>query len=208
MHELPPLRHIRRGTVLDVHRAILPETARLKPSSDKLLAAARALEPPHRFAVLSPADMVLHSMVHLFHNDDLSHGLRDLSDLDLLLRHHGRAPRFWEQLLARARELDLARPLHYGLRYAHRLLATPVPPDVLVAAAVGGPGRFATTLGDALWIRALRPRHASAADRWTPLALFALYVRAHWLRMPPFLLVRHLTVKALRLHEDPTPASP
>ncbi len=202
MHELPPLRHIHRQNVLDVHHAILPETARLKPSSAKLLAAARPL-PGHRYAVLGPTDMVLHSMVHLFHNDDLSHSLRDLSDLDLLLRHLGRSPSFWSELVERARELDLARPLHYGLRYTHQLLATPVPRETLVAASVGGPGRVMTVIGDWLWSRALRPQHSTASDMWTPVAMFALYVRAHWLRMPPLLLLRHLTVKALRLHEEP-----
>ena len=207
MHELPPLRHIQRQNVLDVHHAILPETARLKPSSAKLLSAARPLANSQRFAVLSPVDMVLHSMVHLFHNDDLSHALRDLSDLDLLLRHLGRVPGFWSDLLVRARELDLARPLHYGLRYAQARLATPVPQDTLAVAGEGGPNWLAAALGDQLWARALRPQHASATDAWTPLAMFALYVRAHWLRMPPVLLLRHLTVKALRLHEVPATAS-
>lgn len=208
MHELPPLRHIQRQNVLDVHHAILPETARLKPSSAKLLSAARPVANSQRFAVLSPIDMVLHSMVHLFHNDDLSHALRDLSDLDLLLRHLGRVPGFWSDLLARARELDLARPLHYGLRYAHARLATPVPQETLALAAEDGPNWLAAALSDRLWARALRPQHASATDAWTPLAMFALYVRAHWLRMPPVLLLRHLTVKALRLHEVPATASP
>jgi hypothetical protein len=34
-------------------------------------------------------------------------------------------------------------------------------------------------------------------------ALAALYLRGHWLRMPMPLLARHLTVKALGLHEPP-----
>lgn len=208
MHELPPLRHIQRQNVLDVHHAILPETARLRPSSARLLASARALPNAPHFAVLAPPDMVLHSMVHLFHNDDLSHSLRDLSDLDLLLRQFGRVAGFWPELVERARELDLARPLHYGLRYTSLLLATPVPPQTLVTASLGGPGRWIGAISDGLWSRALRPRHLSASDRWTPLALFALYVRAHWLRMPPLLLVRHLTVKALGLHQDPVVANP
>ena len=97
--------------------------------------------------------------------------------------------------------MDLVRPLHYGLRYTHSLLATPVPREVMLAAGVGGPGLVLTALSDWLWARALRPQHATASDVWTPMALFALYVRAHWLRMPPILLLRHLTVKALRLHE-------
>ena len=208
MHELPPLRHIQRQNVLDVHHAILPETARLKPSSAKLLANARQLTTDPRFAVLDDADIVLHSMVHLFHNDDLSHALRDLSDLDMLLRQFGLIPGFWVELVERGRELDLSRPLHYGLRYTHQLLATPVPQQVLDAAAAGGPGRLVGAASDWLWARALRPQHATASDRWAAPARFALYVRAHWLRMPPLLLLRHLTVKALRLHEAPATANP
>ena len=207
MHELPPLRHIERQKVLNVHHAILPETARLRPSSAKLLANARVLENLPHFAMLDDVDMVLHGMVHLFHNDDLGHALRDLSDLDLMLRHNGRAPGFWVGLIARAQELELSRPLFYGLRYTHRQLGTPVPQDALAASRAGGPGWVVTALCDWLWARALRPQHATAADAGTPLAVFALYVRAHWLRMPPALLLRHLTVKALRLHETPATAS-
>jgi hypothetical protein len=197
MHELPPLRHIRRKTVLNVRHAILPETARLKPSSARLLSNARALDSPQRFAVLDHADMVLHSTVTLFHSGDLSQGLRKLSDLDLLLRHLGRGPGFWSDLVERARELDLARPLHYGLRYANLLLGTPVPRDCLQS--TNGPGRLTSAISDWLWIRALRPQHSSATDRWTPAAMFALYVRAHWLRMSPVLALRHLATKALQL---------
>jgi len=201
MHELPPLRHIRRRTVLDVCHAILPPRARLKPSSARLLASVRALSSPQRFAVLGPTDMVLHGMVNLFHNDDLSHALRDLSDLDLLLRSFGRIQGFWSDLVGRAEDLDLTRPLYLGLRYTKLLLGTPMPRE---AAGADDPGSFSTASDDWLWTRALRPQHSTATDRWTPLALFALYVRAHWLRMPPVLLLRHLTVKALRLHEPAT----
>jgi hypothetical protein len=202
MHELPPMQHIRRQTVLDVHHAILPLTARLKPSSDKLLAAAVRLPDRRAFAVLCPTDMVLHSMVHLFHNDDLSHALRDLSDLDLLLRQGGRDRTFWTRLQERARELDLVRPLHYGLRYAHGHLGTPVPTEVLKAVSRSGPAWPLRPLLDGLWSRALRPQHEMVADAWSPLARLALLVRAHWLRMPTGLLLRHLAVKALRLHEQ------
>jgi hypothetical protein len=197
MHELPPLRHSRRQTVINVRHAILPETARLKPSSARLLSSARPLESPLRFAVLDHADMVLHSTVTLFHSDDLSHGLRDLSDLDLLLRHLGRSPGFWRDLVERARELDLAKPLHYGLRYANRLLGTPVPRDCLPS--TNGLGRLTFAISDWFWIRALRPQHSTASDRWTPAALFALNARAHWLRMSPVLALRHLATKTLQL---------
>jgi len=202
MHELPPLRHVTRATVLDVHYAILPETARLKPDSRKLLAAAVPAASDPRFRVLAPADMVLHSATHLFHNEELSHGLRDLADLDSLLRDFGVRSGFWEELTQRASELGLTRPLYYGLRYAIRMLGTPVPREVLTAIDIGHPSRLLRPLMDALFLRALRPDHPSAAGPLTPLARQALYVRAHWLRMPPHLLAYHLIRKAFRREEQ------
>lgn len=200
MHELPPMQHVRRGSTLDVHHAILPTTARLKPSTELLL--ADAVPAGGGFHVLSPVDRVLHSMCHLLHNEELSHGLRDLSDIDRLLRcHAAERADFWPALLDRARQLDLARPLHYGLRSAHKLLGTPVPDQVLVEAAAGGPGQILDRLMDALWRRALVSQHPTTAPAFTPAALFLLYVRAHWLRMPPLLLARHLVTKAwMRSH--------
>jgi hypothetical protein len=200
MHELPPLRHIQRQTVLDVHHAILPPTARLKPSSDMLIASARSVAGEPAFAVLCPTDMVLHGMTHLLHNEEFSHGLRDLSDLDLLLRQFGSEAGFWDSLVERARELQLTRPLYYGLRYVQRLLGTPVPADVSSAADRLGPTGPLRLLNDALWVRVLRPEHDTAALPGAGAARLALYLRSHWLRMPPVLLMRHITVKTLRLH--------
>ena len=205
MHELPPMEHVMRQTVLDVHHAILPTTARLKPDSAKLLAASRPLAEGQGLRVLAPPDMVLHSAVHLFFNEELSSGLRDLADLDSLLSDFGRVAGFWEELGARAQELDLARPLYYALRYASRMLDTPVPEQALRAGEIGRPPALLRRTMDGLFLRALRPAHPSAADPLTPFARQALYVRAHWLRMPPLLLARHLTIKAFRRHEDRSP---
>ena len=201
MHELPPMQHLRRGTTLDLHHNILPETARLKPSGHHLVEAAVSLPGRPELHVLSPPDMVLHSMTHLFMNEEMGHALRDLSDLDLLLRHFGREPDFWPRLLQRAELLDLRRPLHYALRHAAQVLGTPVPPDIAAQASRFAPGPHLSTWMDFLWRRALRCPHPSARLRGTALAGFALYVRGHWLRMPPWLLTRHLTIKVLRLHE-------
>jgi len=197
MHELPPLQHIRRQTVLDVHHAILPDTARLRPPSSKLFDAACALPGHEGIFVLAPADLVLHSMAHLFHNEEWSHGLRDLSDLDLLLRHFGAAPSFWQQLDARAVELDLARPLYYGLHQTSSILGTPVPSSALASARRFAPPWPLRPLMRELWSHSLRTPHASAAGPLTAVAQFALYLRAHWLRMPPTLLARHLATKAI-----------
>ncbi|MET0961392.1 MAG: nucleotidyltransferase family protein [Noviherbaspirillum sp.] len=202
MHELPPMQHGKRMTVVDVHHAILPETAASRPDSAKLIAAA--LEVPGRPGVrtLQPVDMVIHSACHLFHEEELDKGLRDLTDLDALLRYFAGAPGFWDGLSARAQELDLGRALFYALRFTTRLLHTPVPDAVLRAAAPGGPAPLLASTMDALYGRALLPVHASCSDWLTGTARRALFIRAHWLRMPPGLLVRHLAHKAVAGRKD------
>ena len=197
-HELPPMRHVTRGTTVDVHHAILPLTARRRPDSRKLLSAAQVIVGEPRFRMLAPVDMVLHSATHLFHNEELGEGLRDLTDLDSLLREFGTDAGFWSTLVDRGTELDLALPLHYALRYTTRILNTPVPPAVTDAAAHAAGRSSLMPVMDSLFARALRPDHPGSDDRFTPMARKLLYVRAHWLRMPPLLLIRHLATKALR----------
>ena len=196
MHELPPMRHVRRSTVIDVHHAILPETASIHPDPEKLRAAACALEEYEGLMVLAPTDMVLHSAAHLFHDGELENGLRDLVDIDSLLRHFGNLSTFWPELVERAVELELTRPLFYALRYAENFLHTPIPAGTMEAARVGRPDRFTLALMDRLFTRALMPVHPSCSDAFTGGARWLLYVRANWLRMPPLLLARHLFHKA------------
>jgi hypothetical protein len=196
MHELPPMQHIKRMTVIDVHHAILPETAALHPDSAKLLTAAQSLDGYDDLKVFAPVDMVLHSAVHLFHNDQLDQGLRDLVDIDSLLRHFNKLPYFWPNLAARARELELSRPLFYALRYAVRILNTPIPLGMIEVVKSGRPNSITLIFTDQLFERALMPVHKSCSDWLTGAARQILYVRATWLRMPPLLLARHLFHKA------------
>lgn len=211
MHELPPLEHVHRKTTLDVHHAILPETSRLRPDPRRMLDDSVPVPGHPALRVLSPVDMVLHSATHLFMNDEMGHALRDLSDIDLLLRHFGANPGFWARLAPRAAELDLGRPLYYALRHARRVMQTPVPDVVVEASSRHAPGAVLLAVMDWIWRRTLRSPHPSTSAPGRALALFALHVRGHWLRMPPMLLLRHLTVKTLRLHvqapkkQPPTP---
>jgi hypothetical protein len=197
MHELPPMAHGRRGTAIDVHHAILPETAALRPDPALLLADARPAAQAPGCLVLAPADMVLHSAVHLFSEGELKTGLRDLYDLHSLLGHFGAEPGFWEVLPERARALQLERPLFYALRYCTALLGTAVPAPVLARARHGAPPAPLRWLMDRLYLRALLPNHASCRGPLTAAAHGALYIRGNWLRMPPLLLARHLFHKAV-----------
>jgi hypothetical protein len=203
MHQLPPLTNASIGSSLDVHHGLVPATARIR--LDAALVLAEAVPVPGRpaLAVLAPPDMVLHSAVHLLNEGDYEHGLRDLHDLDLLLRHFGTAPEFWRSLAARGRALNLTRPLYYALRYTAAAFGTPVPAEINREAEAWAPpwpgGRGAM---DALFGQALRSPHPAAATALTAPALWLLYIRAHYLRMPLPLLLPHLARKAMR--RDPT----
>ncbi len=197
MHELPPMIHVRRRSVLDVHHTILPETARLRPDPAKLLRDARPVAGYSDLYMLSPADMVLHSATHLFHDGELDHGLRDLFDLDGLIRQFAEEEAFWSGLTARAAELDLTRPLYYGLRYARRIVGTPMPQGAEDGLRFAGP-TGTSFLMDGVFERALQPDHKSCSTALTGAARWLLYVRSHYLRMPLYLLIPHLLRKSTR----------
>ncbi len=197
MHELPPLRHGVRKTCLDVHHTILPRSGRLRPAPDLLFKAAAPMEGTY-FRTLSSADMVLHSAAHLFQDGDLAGGLRDLTDLDDLLRYFDLQAGFWDDLVSRGETLGLLRPLFYALRYTRKILGTPIPESVRIRAESGSPPAMALKIMDHAVSRALTPLEPVANTPGAGFARWFLYVRSHYLRMPPTLLFVHLLRKAVR----------
>ena len=211
MHELPPMTHVRRGTTVDVHHTILPETARLKVNTAALLADIGELPGTQGIHVLPPIDMLLHSATHLFHEGEFDNALRDLFDLDAMLRHFPQVAggeTFWIDLVPRASVLGLTRPLYYALRYTTLLLGTPVPETVMSLARKGRPARAVVSLMDACYTRALLPLHASLGGAGAKAARAALYLRSHWVRMPMHLLTLHLGRKALTRLFEKKPEAP
>lgn len=192
MHELPPMVHADRQSIVDLHHAILPRTSRLSPPTPRLIAQSIEVAPGIR--TLCPEHMVLHAAAHLFHDGEIAGAIRDLVDLDLLLRDFGRQPGFWERFAGEAQALGLERPAYYAVRYARRLFGTPVS-DVWIRRSAGwAPSQPLASLMDWFVARAVQGSASSTAS----FAAFCLYVRSHWLRMPPLLLVRHLLRKAFR----------
>jgi len=197
MHELPPLVHIRRGTVLDVHHNLLPLSARIRTDAAPILAEARALDDPPGLLIPRDTDLVLHSACHLFHEGEWGHGLRDLVDLDALLRGFAARPAFWDELIARAALLNLGRPLNYALDCCRRWLLTPVPEAVL-AACPARPPTWRRAWMRALFDRGLASAHPACHVPGNRAATFLLYLRSHYLRMPWRLLLPHLAHQAMR----------
>ena len=185
MHELPPLIHRERDRMIDVHHTILPLTARPTPDASAMIADSVALDGGLR--ILCPEDMVIHAAAHLFADGDLAGGLRNLWDIDRLLREHGDGGDFWPRLADRARRHQLQRSTSRALRLAERLYGTPVDPAVA--------GRRAAA--DPLYLRRLLARDGWGRER-RPLTRLGFYARSHLLRMPPAMLARHLWEKVRR----------
>jgi hypothetical protein len=192
MHELPPMVHQDRQAALDVHHQILPRTGRLHPDAGRLLAAA-VPSAEQGVAILSPAHMTLHACVHLFQDGAVAGALRDLVDIDGLLRHFGADAGFWTMLGEEAETLGLQRPAYYAVMAASDVLGTPVPDSVLRRAAGWAP----PAIVDAMMWRLLGVALAQA-EVAPAAARLALYIRSHWLRMPPLQLAAHLLRKAAR----------
>ncbi|MGA9581641.1 MAG: nucleotidyltransferase family protein [Allosphingosinicella sp.] len=183
MHELPPLIHRERDRMIDVHHAILPLTARPKPDMEAMIAERVPLA--DGLFTLSPADMIVHSAAHLFADGDLAGGLRNLWDIDRLLREFAERDSDFEPALhERATRHGLLQAVGRSVRLARHLYGTPVDWGQLTAA-------------DALYRRRLLARDGWGRQR-RPLTRLGFYVRSHWLRMPPAMLARHLWVKARR----------
>jgi hypothetical protein len=187
MHELPPMVHAQRGTVLDVHHRILPRTGRLHPPTDRLLshsietAGIRVLARPH---------MVLHAAAHLFQDGELDDPIRELLDITDLCAVTPDPSSFWADLIVEAEALDLGRPLFYALRYAGQHLGLRPPATVSGTMTRWRPPPPVLSTMDRMV--------AAVVERRSRVAAQALFVRANWLKMPAPLLARHLATKIQR----------
>ncbi|MCP5160508.1 MAG: nucleotidyltransferase family protein [Hahellaceae bacterium] len=194
-HEIPPIRHIKRGTVIDVHHNIFP-ILNFRVDAEKLW--KNALIGQDGIGVLSLEDMILHSATHLFLEGNFENGLRDLTDLDLLFKMLDSQQQGFEKLKLRAFELGLGLPLFYALRYCQRQLNSMVPSELIHPNDVGIPSAIRLKLMDILFSNVLIPFHATSKSPLHGIAVFFLYWRGHFNRMPLKILIPHLIKKSLK----------
>ncbi len=196
-HELPPMRHLQRKSLLDVHHRIVQPTASLNPSTTKLLNSIQQL-PASNVFTLAPTDMILHSIVHLFNDGEFDHALRDLIDIDQLIRHFNTDLKLPGKLVDRAEQLDLERPLYYAMRYLRLVFDAGYADEGECIHVKQKPNAVLIRLMDHLFINAIEGHHPSCERKGADLARWCLYVRAHYLRMPLHRLIPHLLYKAFQ----------
>ncbi len=183
MHELPPLRHQKRGTVIDVHHLLLPKTAKSKIDVTTMRQSSVFLE-GKRLKVFDNVDLFIHSAVHAFADGAIDTPARSLVELFML--YEELPERDAARLPARANEVGASTP---------------------VSIALWAIGRFFDVKNSTVHSKQMMGLKRYLVLRWAitskthdgplaPLAKAFLYVRSHYLRMPLRLLIPHLARKA------------
>lgn len=181
MHEIPPMAHVRRHTVLDLHHAINPPISRYYVNPGKLSESLVEVQ-PGVFA-LGALDRVIHCALHLLQEGESKKLLRDLYDLHLLAQQHANTPESLRQLQDRAKDLGVLKLLQSAMNAAQNLFAT---------------GRM--TDESTVWLDncvVYAARHANQSSSWVAgLAGTVVLAHSHWMKMPMHLLLPHLIRKA------------
>jgi hypothetical protein len=128
---LPPRGHPR----LEIHVGLLDPRWRQQPDIEVMI--ARAVEMPFGGAAgwaLAPEDQLVHACLHLAVSGRFLRGMKDLADIDLLLRRPGGLD--VGAILAAAERPGIGRALHYAFALARELFDTPLEPRLAEALRV------------------------------------------------------------------------
>lgn len=188
-HEIPPMTHRDRQTTVDLHHSLVMPTCRIQIDSERMISDVVPLPGLKSWWRLCDEDLVLHAASHLLLNSEFDHGLRDLGDIDLLLRHFERiSPGFADRVLERAHIVGMGLMAEQCFALCRHFFRTPV---LATAAPISGPLLH-------LLAAATNTRHPDTRPPWQPLAETLLMIREVSLRLPPALLARHLGHKAMQ----------
>ncbi len=184
MHELPPLRHAKRGTIIDVHHRLLPKTAR--SNVDVALMQQSATRVAGTLVkTFDDVDMFIHSAVHAFADGAIDTPARSLVELYML--YSELSFNDTSRLQIRAKAVGASKPVSTALWAIDEFFSADGAPALLNKTLTEKPHfilRWAIT-------------SKTFERRLAPLAKALLYIRSHYLRMPLRLLVPHLARKAI-----------
>jgi hypothetical protein len=189
-HEIPPLRHGKRGTIVDVHHNIVPIISGRHLDADKF--ATNRVTTEDGFQILSFAAMTLHSLIHLFFNEEVKKGYRDLIDLHTLITTNN-DKEFWLDLITLAKDTEFGLELFLACRFTQKILKTEIPDFVQEEINQFSPWNI--TFLDFIYEKTLKPNHPMCKPRFFALAENGVLIRGHFQKMPMHILIYHLLCK-------------
>lgn len=194
-HEIPPMVHINRKSVVDVHHNIVPIVSGRAPSASILWDELERVD--ESVGSLSTSAMFVHSAIHLFFKEEFHFGFRDLTDLMLLFRELNASESEIKRVKTLATKLEFELEVFLALRYLKKILNVEGVDDALKYFLNIEPHYLKLTFYDWMYSRVLVPQHKLTKKRFTNLASSLAFLRGHFLKMPLSILVKHIVVKGL-----------
>lgn len=195
-HEIPPLRHFQRGTVLDVHHNIVPVVSGRAPNIEFFFEST--VETEYGVEVLRPAAMFLHSAIHLFFSEEFTNGFRDLSDLSLLLDEIIDDIDEANYLFELAQNTGFENEIFLAFRYLERVFNKQIPAHIKHGFKQPLPKGIRLALSDFIFGKVLAANHRLVDVKFRGTAEWLAFVRGHILKMPFNILVKHTASKLWR----------
>jgi hypothetical protein len=190
-HEIPPLQHGYRGTVMDLHHNIVPLVSGRAPDMQILLAERQLTAAG--IPVLMPAAQAMHSAIHLFFNEECEYITRDLLDLILLLQDF--TEHDWAAFIRLARALAFPFEARLALYFVEHYGQISLPDGAAALLGADEPHlQHIARLYHAL-LEGSHPVSEPLQVRW---ARLAIALRGHYLKMPPRILAYHVAMKSYR----------
>lgn len=186
-HEVPPMMHPLRGTVLDLHHNLYPlVSSRVRVNIAAFWQGTQLHETGVRVPCLE--DLLLHSALHLFMQEEFSSALRDLVDMREIYRYGCDAKiDFPTSLQARAKLLGLERPYWFAVRYLNLFFDEDIP-----VTKAGGMNFISAWCYDRLFTTEFFDLPHEKSPWYLPAARKLLEARGHVVKMSPRILMVHL----------------
>ena len=187
-HEIPPLYHLTRGTVLDLHHNLFLPISGKAPPLEQFWQVVVCQE--SGLYTLEPAAMFMHSIIHLMLNEEVVYGFRDMVDLKCLAQQYDSVG-FWQRVELIAAESHFETELNVVVILLNTWFNTAYP----VKRFEGSLQRRKLQLLVRIYKYALIPEHPALHSLRSGLARFIVFVRGHSIKMPLTVLVKHFSIK-------------
>lgn len=195
-HEVPPMIHSGRGTVIDLHHNLYLPISGRAPKIELFLDGAIEIQ---GFHILRPAAMTLHAVIHLMLNDDLKHAFRDLNDLHLMMTEFD-GQCYWDDLLELAGKSGFENELFLACRYCQHFFQTSISNEHLTKLAkMHQMNWLEVKFLDKCYMLALSPKHKLLKSPFSSFAVSLIITRAHLKKMPIKTLLFHSIYKGYRV---------
>ncbi len=189
-HEIPPMMQAERGTVLDLHHNLFLPVSGRAPKIEQFWAKTTTSD--NGLSTLKPAAALVHSMIHLLMNEEVTYGLRDCLDIQSIIDLHN-SEAFWQDVNTLVEGNGFTQEYQLLLLLLDALFG-----QQCVRERVKDM-QYTPNVKTRFWLwcyrKAVMPDHPQLRNPYAGIARAAVYCRGHSQKMPLATLLKHSSVK-------------